>query len=56
LVSAGRRASIATGVRIELAYRRPGTKCLLKDDDRTLAEVGGGCPEADASEVAFIVQ
>ena len=53
LVSAGRRAAIATVVRIDgSAYRRPGAKFLIEDDGRTIGGVSGGCLEADVREVA----
>jgi xanthine dehydrogenase accessory factor len=53
LASAGRRAAIATVVRIDgSAYRRPGAKFLIEDDGRTIGGVSGGCLEADVREVA----
>lgn len=56
LTSAGRRAAIATVVRITgSAYRRPGAKFLVEDDGRTLGGVSGGCLEADVHEVALDV-
>jgi xanthine/CO dehydrogenase XdhC/CoxF family maturation factor len=56
LASVGRRAAIATVVRIEgSSYRRPGAKFLIEDDGRTLGGVSGGCLEADVSEVALHV-
>ena len=56
LVSAGRRAALATVIRIEgSSYRRPGAKFLIEDDGRTLGGVSGGCLEADVREVALRV-
>src|SRR5262249_48160037 len=53
LASAGRRAALATVVRIDgSAYRRPGAKFLIEDDGVTLGGVSGGCLEADVREVA----
>src|SRR5262245_40624973 len=53
LVTAGRRAALATVVRIlGSAYRRPGAKFLIEDDGHTLGGVSGGCLEADVREVA----
>src|SRR5262249_3784751 len=53
LASAGRRAAIATVVRIDgSAYRRPGARFLIEDDGRTLGGVSGGCLEADVREIA----
>jgi len=54
LVAAGRRAAVATVVRIEgSAYRRPGAKLLIEDDGTTAGGVSGGCLEADVREVAL---
>jgi xanthine/CO dehydrogenase XdhC/CoxF family maturation factor len=54
LVTAGRRAALATVVRIEgSSYRRPGAKFLIEDDGQTLGGVSGGCLEADVREVAL---
>ena len=56
LASAGRRAALATVVRIEgSSYRRPGAKFLIEDDGRTLGGVSGGCLEADVREIALHV-
>ncbi|HEY6361891.1 MAG TPA: NTP transferase domain-containing protein [Vicinamibacterales bacterium] len=56
LASAGRRAAIATVVRIEgSSYRRPGAKLLIEDDGRTLGGVSGGCLEADVRDIALRV-
>ena len=56
LASAGRRAALATVIRIEgSSYRRPGAKLLIEDDGRTLGGVSGGCLEADVREVALRV-
>src|SRR5262245_7892210 len=56
LAQDGRRAAIATVVRIEgSAYRRPGAKFLIEDDGRTLGSVSGGCLESDVREVAMRV-
>jgi len=54
LVSAGRRAVLATVVRIEgSAYRRPGARLLVEDDGTTLGSISGGCLEGDVREVAL---
>jgi len=54
LVAAGRRAALATVVRIEgSAYRRPGARLLVEDDGATLGSISGGCLESDVREVAL---
>ncbi|MGH9145421.1 MAG: XdhC family protein [Vicinamibacterales bacterium] len=54
LAAAGRRAAIATVVRIRgSSYRRPGAKFLVEDDGCTLGGVSGGCLEADVREIAL---
>jgi xanthine/CO dehydrogenase XdhC/CoxF family maturation factor len=54
LAAMGRRAALATVVRIEgSSYRRPGAKLLIEDDGRTLGGVSGGCLEADVREIAL---
>lgn len=56
LAQAGRRAAIATVVRIRgSAYRRPGAKLLVRDDGGTSGGVSGGCLEADVRERALAV-
>jgi xanthine/CO dehydrogenase XdhC/CoxF family maturation factor len=56
LAAAGRRAAVATVVRIEgSAYRRPGAKLLIEDDGTTTGGVSGGCLETDVREVALEV-
>ena len=56
LVSAEKRAAIATVVRIEgSAYRRPGAKLLVEEDGSTAGGVSGGCLEADVREVGQAV-
>jgi xanthine dehydrogenase accessory factor len=56
LASAGRRAALATVIRIEgSSYRRPGAKFLIEDDGRTSGSVSGGCLEADVREIALQV-
>jgi len=56
LAEAGRRAAVATVVRIEgSAYRRPGAKLLIEEDGGTTGGVSGGCLEADVREVALAV-
>jgi xanthine/CO dehydrogenase XdhC/CoxF family maturation factor len=53
LASAGRRAALATAVRISgSSYRRPGAKFLIEEDGATLGGVSGGCLEADVREIA----
>jgi xanthine/CO dehydrogenase XdhC/CoxF family maturation factor len=52
LASAGRRAALATVVRIQgSSYRRPGAKFLIEEDGETLGGVSGGCLEADVRDV-----
>lgn len=54
LGAAGRRAAVATVIRIEgSAYRRPGAKLLIEDDGTTSGGVSGGCLEADVREVGL---
>jgi xanthine dehydrogenase accessory factor len=56
LASVGRRAAIATVIRIAgSSYRRPGAKLLVDDEGRTLGGVSGGCLEADVREIALQV-
>jgi xanthine/CO dehydrogenase XdhC/CoxF family maturation factor len=56
LVSAGRRAALATVVRIEgSSYRRPGAKFLIEDDGETLGGVSGGCLDADVRDIGLRV-
>jgi xanthine/CO dehydrogenase XdhC/CoxF family maturation factor len=56
LAQAGRRAAVATVVRIRgSAYRRPGAKLLVRDDGGTSGGVSGGCLEADVRERALTV-
>ena len=54
LAAAGRRAALATVVRIEgSAYRRAGAKLLVEESGATRGGVSGGCLEADVREVAL---
>lgn len=54
MVAAGRRAALATVVRIAgSAYRRPGAKLLVADDGSMSGGVSGGCLESDVREVAL---
>ena len=54
LAQAGRRAALATVVRIQgSAYRRPGAKLLVADDGTMIGNVSGGCLEADVREWAL---
>src|SRR5262245_33239739 len=56
LAARGRRAAIATVIRIQgSSYRRPGAKLLIEDDGRTLGGVSGGCLEADVRDIALHV-
>jgi len=56
LAEAGRKAALATVVRIEgSAYRRPGAKFLVDEDGRALGSISGGCLEADVRECALEV-
>jgi xanthine dehydrogenase accessory factor len=50
---AGRRAALATVVRVQgSAYRREGAKLLVDEDGRITGTISGGCVEADIAEVA----
>jgi xanthine dehydrogenase accessory factor len=54
LAQAGRRAALATVVRVQgSAYRRPGAKLLVADDGTMIGNVSGGCLEADVREWAL---
>jgi len=54
LAADGRRAAIATVVRIEgSSYRRPGARLLIQDDGVTCGGVSGGCLEADVRDAAL---
>ena len=54
LAASGRRAALATVVRVAgSAYRRPGAKLLVADDGTMSGGVSGGCLEADVREVAL---
>ena len=54
LAAAGRRAAVATVVRIDgSAYRRPGAKLLVEESGATRGGVSGGCLEADVREIAM---
>ena len=54
LAAAGRRAAMATVVRIEgSAYRRPGAKLLVEEGGATRGGVSGGCLEADVRDVGM---
>src|SRR5262252_3359935 len=54
LAADGRRAAIATVVRIEgSSYRRPGARLLIEDDGVTCGGVSGGCLEADVRDAAL---
>src|SRR5262245_27184358 len=56
LAADGRRAALATVIRIEgSSYRRPGAKLLIEDDGRTIGGVSGGCLEADVRDIALQV-
>ena len=56
LAASGRRAAVATAVRIDgSAYRRAGAKFLIEDDGTTLGGVSGGCLEADVRAIAHEV-
>jgi len=56
LAADGRRAAIATVVRIEgSSYRRPGARLLIQDDGLTCGGVSGGCLEADVRDAALRV-
>src|SRR5262245_384235 len=53
LAAAGRRAAVATAIRISgSSYRRPGAKFLVEDEGGTMGGVSGGCLEADVRVVA----
>lgn len=54
LTASGRRAALATVVRVAgSAYRRPGAKLLVADDGTMSGGVSGGCLEGDVREVAL---
>jgi xanthine dehydrogenase accessory factor len=54
LAQAGRRAALATVVRVQgSAYRRPGAKLLVADDGTMTGNVSGGCLETDVRERAL---
>jgi xanthine dehydrogenase accessory factor len=56
LASTGRRAALATVIRIQgSSYRRPGAKLLIEDDGHTIGGVSGGCLEADVRDIALHV-
>ena len=56
LAEAGRKAAVATVVRVEgSSYRRAGAKFLVEDDGATAGSISGGCLEADVHEVALDV-
>src|SRR5262245_47307169 len=56
LAAEGRRAAIATVIRIKgSSYRRPGARLLIEDDGRTRGGVSGGCLEADVRDAALRV-
>jgi xanthine dehydrogenase accessory factor len=56
LAAAGRRAALATVIRIEgSSYRRAGAKFLIEDDGQTLGGVSGGCLEADVRDIGLQV-
>jgi xanthine/CO dehydrogenase XdhC/CoxF family maturation factor len=56
LAASGRRAALATIIRIDgSSYRRPGAKLLIEDDGRTIGGVSGGCLEADVRDIALQV-
>ena len=56
LAEGGRRAALATVIRIEgSSYRRAGAKLLIENDGRTLGGVSGGCLEADVRAIALRV-
>lgn len=49
----GRRAALATVIRVRgSAYRHPGAKLIVVDDDTHMGNVSGGCLEGDVREVA----
>src|SRR5262245_36812746 len=53
LAAAGRRAAVATAIRISgSSYRRPGAKFLVEADGGTIGGVSGGCLEADVRMIA----
>jgi len=49
----GRRAALATVIRVRgSAYRHPGAKLVVFEDDTHVGNVSGGCLEGDVREVA----
>lgn len=51
--ASGRRAALATVIRVRgSAYRHPGAKLVVFDDDTHVGNVSGGCLEGDVREVA----
>jgi xanthine/CO dehydrogenase XdhC/CoxF family maturation factor len=54
LLSEGRRAAIATVIRVHgSAYRHAGARMLVAEDGTVTGNVSGGCLEADVREVAL---
>jgi xanthine dehydrogenase accessory factor len=55
-VTSGRRASLATVLKVEgSSYRQPGARMLVTDDGNLAGAISGGCLEGDAMRKALLV-
>ena len=56
LRAAGRKAALATVVRVEgSSYRQPGARMLISDEGTLTGAISGGCLEGDAMRKALLV-
>jgi xanthine dehydrogenase accessory factor len=54
--TAGRKAALATVVRVEgSSYRQPGARMLISDEGTLTGAISGGCLEGDAMRKALLV-
>jgi xanthine dehydrogenase accessory factor len=54
--AAGRKAALATVVRVEgSSYRQPGARMLISDEGTLTGAISGGCLEGDAMRKAMLV-